>query len=894
VIAVTHYGVVCSSPLSVSFDTIEGSEILVRDGVLLKMSRSAIIRVALSLFLLFSISQTALGQMDVTEILSQSTNLEPGANVPMSDGPPTNFGDGSIVFSFKAKDTDLQADDLSDVTTDCFLVQNLGSASATEVTSVMIIDGTGTAVAAPVTTAAPGGAPPAGCPAGAPAGGNISFEAFVTPAGGYTIPDNGTQTFQVAVLTAPTGILQNNAQNKTVRIQVALQYTESIGSPPTPTTFTLATTDSDQDYVSNSGINNLNLLNFTPVPIKIGSAGIALRFRVCDKDANTNSLRISALTLSQGPLGSALIDDFDKFELYMISGVPQLWGQITSSDPGFTSDFNRGGPGIILPVTPGFFISDDQCLDFEVRATPSIGALKGRVIHLRAILSTQEPPGTDADPSTNLILQAANTVMLGSGVLRILDVQSPGGNLPVEIVGFSSPGLGKIEVQTQSVQFDATVVHADGVAAISPYQVSDVHIDNRLGTLKFTLSIDPAHLGLAKMGIPAPDVVAYIQTSKQGQPGQKSPFIFQIDRVLDANDLDLTSQLSVISGSVLLPLFGDVDQLSDGATIKDVLALATALLGCFDEPPAITGLSDAQKLVADVAVPKAAAGTIPDCTTLTSADLIPIARASIEPITSSSLSASRSLQLVHEQQSILPVWLNILQRLFPWMAESLAEPAQIKLIPASSGGDYTLQINAQGEAIGGVQGRILFDPRATTVLQVDALGAYKILATTIDQTHGEVRFVVIAPLLNGSKQSNILRVHLARGDEQIETELEPDVQYLLTPEARDIPFLVVQNQAAALQSVGAFSVHSIELSSSGPFWTLRVEGQGIASIQVDGCDLAGRKRFAVETEGSTLRWSALNAMGERMANGVYLFVITAKNASGTQKQTVIRKVVVLH
>ncbi|MBI1730827.1 hypothetical protein HY229_07955 [Candidatus Acetothermia bacterium] len=856
------------------------------------MSRSAIIRVALSLFLLFSISQTALGQIDVTEILSPSTNLEPGANTPMSDGPPTDLGDGSIVFSFKAKDTDMQADDLSDVTIDCFLVQNLGSASETEITSVMIIDGTGTAVAAPVTTAAPGGAPPAGCPAGAPGGGNISFEAYVTPAGGYTIPDNGTQTFQVAVLTAPTGILQNTAQNKTVRIQVTLQYAESIGSPPTPTTFTLAATDSDQDYVSNSGINSLTLLNFTPVPIKIGSAGVALRFHVCDKDANANSLRIDALTLSQGPLGSALIDDFDKFELYMISGIPQLWGQITSGDPGFTADFNRGGPGITLSVTPGLFIPDEQCLDFEVRATPSISALKGRVIHLRAVLSAQEPPGTDIDSSTDLIVQAANTVMLGSGVLRILDVQSPGGNLPVEVVGFSSPGLGKIEVQTQSVQFDATVVHVDGVTSVSPYQVSDVHIDNRLGSLKFTLSIDPAHLDLAKMGIPAPDVIAYIRTSKQGQPGQKSPFIFQVDRVLDVDDLDLTSQMSVISGSILLPLFGDVDLMNDGATIKDVLMLATALLGCFDEPPAITGLSDAQKLVADVALPKAATGTIPDCTTLTSADLIPIAKASIASITSSSLSTPRTSQSDREK-SVLPVWLSILQRLFPGMAGSQAEPAQIKLIPASSAGEYTLQINSDGRAIGGVQGRILFDGRSTTVLKIEALGEYKILATSIDQARGEVRFLMIAPPGNGSKQSNILRLHLAASHQKIAAELRPDVQFLLSPEARDIPFTIIQQQAPAQQSAEAFSVRSINLSSTGPLWTLSVEGQGISSIEVHGFDLAGRQRFAIETEGSTLRWNALESMGDKMANGVYLFVITAKSASGFQKQTVIRKVVVV-
>ncbi len=870
------------------------------------MPKKALTGLALLAILLFLASQAAFGQVEAAEVLATGINLEPGANAPMIDGPPTDLGDGAIAFTFKITDSDTQADDPSNVIIHCFLVQNLGSATETEITSVMIVDGTGTAVAPAVPTAAPGGVPPATCPAGAPPSGNIIFEAFIEPAGGFAIPDNGMQTFGVAVQTAPTGTLLGGAQGKSVRLRVILQYTESIGSPPTASSFTLTIGDSDQDFISNSGINELTPLSFTPTPIKIGAAGVVSRFRICDRDGNAHSLVIDELILVQGALGSALINDFEKFELYMVSGAPQLWGGITSSDAGFTTAFNRGGAGIILPVTVGP-IPDEQCRDFEIRATPAMGALKGRVIHLRVTISTEEPSATDIDPIVDKTMQTTQTIMLGSGVVRVLDLQAPGGNVPIEVVGFSAPGLGRIDVQTHSVQFDATVIHIQGVTPVAPYQVEDVVINNRLGTLKFSLFIDPAQIGSAKMGIPAPEPVAFIQVVKQGQPGQKSPLIMQVDRILDADNDDLTKQVGVISGSVILPLFGDVDQLGDGATLKDVLLFAQALLSCFDNPPVITGLSDAQKFIADVANPKAPSGQVPDCATLSSADLLLIAQASIELVGSNSVVAATIVNNKNKTQAEierLPGWLQWLAKNFPSLARiflaeadlSLSADVALQLVSLPETDYAILKMGDRGRQISGLQGQISFEASSIKNVRLEALNHYEILASKIDLARGELSFVVMARPGEHAADENVLKVRFEEINKNSQAQLDLNIQFLLDSERNEIPFKILSPaNSMSFKIKPVLIAQSIQFSAHGAHGAggrFSAQGQGIESIEIEGFDLSGEKRFAAASAGSVLYWNGLGVHGDRIANGIYLVRVTVRGAGNLAKSE-IKKILIL-
>jgi hypothetical protein len=77
---------------------------------------------------------------------------------------------------------------------------------------------------------------------------------------------------------------------------------------------------------------------------------------------------------------------------------------------------------------------------------------------------------------------------------------------------------------------------------------------------------------------------------------------------------------------------------------------------------------------------------------------------------------------------------------------------------------------------------------------------------------------------------------------------------------------------------------------------LRVEanGSGIASIQLQLFDLAGRAVVNRTGKGSALAAPlAANASGKRLANGVYLYVVTVKGFDGSIQRSEVRKLVVL-
>jgi len=806
--------------------------------------------------------------------------LEPGANDPMDAGPPTDLGDGVVVFKFQIKDIDPLANDTSDVTISCFLVQSIGTATDVEVTDVMILDGAGTAIEPPVPTAAPSSATVPDCPAGAPIGGAVSFEAFIKPTGGFTIGDDSTATFQIAVITAPTGTLLATAQNKTILPQVTIQFTESIGSPPNPTTFTSTLTDSITDYVFNGGINSLTPLSFTPSPIRIGdpAGGVVARFRICDQDANGHDLRLDELIIVQGPLGSAVLEDFTSFSLWMISGSPQKWGEITSADAGWTpADFNRGGAGIVLSVDPGFAILDDSCRDFEIRAVTAAGAMKGRTVHLRITFSSEEPLGTDIDTSVDITLQVGTTIMLGNGVLRIPDLQIAGSLVPIEVVSFPEPGLGRLEVQTNSVQFDPYVIQVEGVQPVAPYQVENVHWDNRMGLLNFTLFIDPTQTLSAEVGIPEPKAVAYIKVSRQGQPGQRSPLVLQVDRVLDASGVDITSQVMIISGSIILLYPGDVDLLDGIPTVRDALLLATALLTCFDDPPVVSGLTDEQKTIADVADPKAPPGTIPDCSTLDSADVREIASMAL------GLGISAS-QLGARQSPPSPLrWLLSLLGL----ARPLEPPAQVRLVLTPGSSRLILQIDSNPRALGGLQGCIRFVPGAMEVGAIRGLSDYEVLASEIDNAQGEACFVVLAPVGRGSQARDVLEFAV-EGDASAGAPYL-NIELLVDPHGQPIPYVLSDVNVKTPLEVKELRLYQIDNTS----WQIQVSGQGIASVRVEGFDLAGRRLFIAERVGTKLQWEALDARGRPLANGVYLCVVSVRGLLGQTWKSGVYKLVVL-
>ena len=864
----------------------------------MKNAKSLTLTVLTAIIIILGFAQAAYANLESAEIILTARVLEPGAHVQMVD--PNTIGDGLAVFEFSLSDVDPQANDMSDVEIDCFLVQSLGTATEMDIEDVMIIDSTQTAVAPPDEVGPPSDDAPAGsaCDNGAAAGSNIGFEAFIdtgdplVQGDGFIIADGGSETFQVLVLTHDTTDLQaNGSQGKTVRVRVTVYYEESVGSPEVLTSFTLTISDSIQDTISNSGANDVTQLDFLPAPIAVGNEGVLIRFRICDEDANSHTLRINELVLVQGPMGSAIIDDFDSLSFVRVTGgANELWGQLNDGDAEFDSDFNRDGSGITLTVIGGFVIADDSCEEFEIRGETKMTAFKGRVIQLRVQISTQEPDGTDMDESTDEVLQSINTIMIGSGLIRIVDTQTPGGDVPIQISGFSSPGLGTILVQSRSVQYDPNVINVDRVSGVEPYFVDGVKIDNRNGILMFNIKLGPIQSGPAKLGIPLPETIANIQVIQTGNPGQRTTMVFQADIVTDENGVDLTDQVSIVSGVVLIPFFGDVDLNSDGATVKDVLSLADALMGCFLNPPMILELSDEAKKIGDVAFPFAPGESVPDCNYLSSADLVRIAQAAILNIASSSVQSASVATAGMEAEIRKPFYIRWLHKLFPWMAKAQStETALVELKAIENSDNLKLEISHVHTEIGGLQGVIKFNPRELQVDAIRALDGYRMMASSIDNRIGEIRFLMLGQDGNAGLE-DIFEIHASGHDPQISM----NIQYLVDGYGNDISFEMVVAPGIRAQSIMAFSVESLELSSQGTLgWKLRVHGQNVSGVRVDAFDLGGTKRFVTETEGSLLRIRPQDMLGQQLANGVYLMVVTAKGPNGERWISEIRKVVVV-
>lgn len=96
-------------------------------------------------------------------------------------------------------------------------------------------------------------------------------------------------------------------------------------------------------------------------------------------------------------------------------------------------------------------------------------------------------------------------------------------------------------------------------------------------------------------------------------------------------------------------------------------------------------------------------------------------------------------------------------------------------------------------------------------------------------------------------------------------------------------------QRTVLQSV-------LSVSSSQESGAVRFAAQGadVAAVKVEVFSLAGRLVYASDfTEGNVLRWNGLSNMGQPLANGVYLYVLTAKGRNGDVMRTQIQKVVIL-
>ena len=83
-------------------------------------------------------------------------------------------------------------------------------------------------------------------------------------------------------------------------------------------------------------------------------------------------------------------------------------------------------------------------------------------------------------------------------------------------------------------------------------------------------------------------------------------------------------------------------------------------------------------------------------------------------------------------------------------------------------------------------------------------------------------------------------------------------------------------------------IESVAFSAASEFV---VEGQGIASVEVQVWSLSGQLIFSGTSVSNNMKFYGLNSQGERLANGVYLYAVTARGANGEVVHTKLQKLV---
>ena len=626
------------------------------------------------ILLALALSVPAFGQIEAEDLGLHAKTIEPGDATTMDDVPrPAALGSGVTVMRFKLTDIDPQADDPSDVTLQEFVIHNLGTADENDIAEVLCLDEDGNAAAPLLTSVNPG--PNA----------NVGFQA-TCELEGFIIPDGESETFEIAVRTVGTNELQDDDQNNTIQLRVTARYSETVGSPPTTTDFQAEVTDSAPEHIYNGGINDVSEGSYGIDSLMPGDQGVVSRFTVCDDDSNEHNLVIDQLTIKQGDDGTALFTDFASIEVFRIENNRRTQLGVLTPEP----SANRGGSSDTLLLPTAVFLQDDACTTFEIEAQVSPFAFKGKIIQFSYQLSMEEPVNFQIDESVDPEIRSSQLISIGKGLVRIPDsvilAERGGGGtvtteIPLEVMGIPLPGFGGLQVGPDgALSYDPDVLHVRNIVPADPdkYAVDIVERDNRRGITRFTIRATQQLLNRLGDADAEPEdlpiqngPIAYVRVEAVGDPGDSTRLTLQLDDVKDAQNRVLTEDVGTDAGLIEIVAPGDVDQ--DGnLAVNDSLLLAQQLtLDCED-------LTDTQKLIADVAEPRADADEIPVCgDTLTSADVAMIARLAIESEANAS-SASWAGSTRH------------------------VEPLRVDRLQASLSAD-TLAITAHGQGIAGTE-----------------------------------------------------------------------------------------------------------------------------------------------------------------------------------------------
>jgi hypothetical protein len=94
--------------------------------------------------------------------------------------------------------------------------------------------------------------------------------------------------------------------------------------------------------------------------------------------------------------------------------------------------------------------------------------------------------------------------------------------------------------------------------------------------------------------------------------------------------------------------------------------------------------------------------------------------------------------------------------------------------------------------------------------------------------------------------------------------------------------------------LGTLMVAGILIGTAPNGIEFAIDGQGVSSAQVEVFDLKGRKVFdSGEVQDNTFTWDLQNNAGQRLANGVYLYVVRVRGFKGEVYVSEVRKLVIV-
>jgi|GEM_PF-448420 len=204
----------------------------------------------------------------------------------------------------------------------------------------------------------------------------------------------------------------------------------------------------------------------------------------------------------------------------------------------------------------------------------------------------------------------------------------------------------------------------------------------------------------------------------------------------------------------------------------------------------------------------------------------------------------------------------------------------------------------------GPRGGLTFDPQVIRVRSIKGKRPYRVLASKIDNSKGEVQFVLIslgesppsAAMTAGAVAIAELEIEAVGREGKSTTLGLGEIDALRDPRGRGLEAQVIGG-TIALKSPVMPVISSIQAipnpvrgSSSVTF---RVEGSGIAKIQVGVYDLSGRVIFDSGWVKNSFEWTLMSSQGQPIANGVYLYMVTVRSLDGTVVRSPVRKLVVL-